>query len=88
MSQIVLTPKKNVMLQCTSTRQAFFVPVRFKTQGTCHAAVCIEPLSLPYVRNRCKSRKMCDKAVMNDRFSLLFVPDWFVTKQQVQILTG
>ena len=28
---------------------------------------------------------MCDKAVREDPFSLLCVPDWFVTQQQVKI---
>ena len=28
---------------------------------------------------------MCDDAVEGDPYSLLFVPDWFVTQQQIKI---
>ena len=28
---------------------------------------------------------MCDKAVREDPFSLEYVPDWFVTQEQVKI---
>ena len=28
---------------------------------------------------------MCDKAVRDYLFSLLFIPDWFVTQQQIDI---
>ena len=28
---------------------------------------------------------MCDNAVRDDSFSLQFVPDWFVTQQQIKI---
>ena len=52
----------------------------------CNAVMCMEPLSLAYVPTRFKTRKMCDKAVRKDRFSLLFVPDWFVRQQQVKCL--
>ena len=55
----------------------------------CDAAVCMEPFLLAYVPNRFKTRKMCDKAIRNDYFSVrfvpdLFVPDWFVTQQWIK----
>ena len=28
---------------------------------------------------------MCDKTVKNDSYSLQFVPDWFVTQQQLKL---
>ena len=55
-------------------------------KGMCDAVVCMEPFLLAYVPNRFKTRKMCDKAIRNDYFSVrfvpdLFVPDWFVTQR-------
>ena len=32
-----------------------------------------------------KHKKMCDKAVKDDPSSLRFVPDWFVTQQQIDV---
>ena len=52
----------------------------------CDAAVCMETYFLANVLNRFKTRKMCDKAVRKEHFSLLFVPDWFVTQQQIKYL--
>ena len=52
----------------------------------CDATVCMEPYFLASVLNRFKTRKMCDKAVRKERFSFLFVPDWFVTQEQVKYL--
>ena len=31
------------------------------------------------------TQEMCDKTVRDDPFSLIYVPDWFVTQQQVKI---
>ena len=36
--------------------------------------------------DRFKTRKMCNKAVRKEHFSLLLVPDWFVMQQQVKYL--
>ena len=52
----------------------------------CDAAMCMVTYFLANVPNRFKTRKMCDKAVRKERFSLLFVPDWFVTQQQIKYL--
>ena len=30
-----------------------------------------------------KTEEMCNEAVRDDSFSLQFVPDWFVTQQQI-----
>ena len=32
-----------------------------------------------------KTQEMCDAAVREDSLSLQFVPDWFVTQQEVKI---
>ena len=33
-----------------------------------------------------KTEEMCNEAVRDDSFSLQFVPDWFVTQQQIIIM--
>ena len=40
---------------------------------------------LRYVPDHLKAQEMCDKAVMEDRYSLECVPDWFVTQQQIEL---
>ena len=40
---------------------------------------------LRYVPDHLKAQEMCDKAVMEDRYSLECVPDWFVTQQQIKL---
>ena len=42
-------------MQCASTQQTFFMPVRSKTQGMYDAVVWMEPLSLTYIPNRFKT---------------------------------
>ena len=49
----------------------------------CNAAVIEDQFT--FVPDRFKAEEMCDKAVREDPFSLLCVPDWFVTQQQVKI---
>ena len=76
-----------MIIQCTSTQQPFFIPVRFKTQGMNDAAVHREPLLS--TDNRFKTQKTCDKAVRNDHIFVRFVtdwsvPDWFVTQQRIK----
>ena len=34
-----------------------------------------------------KTRKMCEDVVQRDSYSLQFVPDWFVTQEQLEIWT-
>ena len=48
----------------------FLVPYYLRKQEMYDAAVLIEPYFLANVPNRYKTRKMCDKAVMKERFSL------------------
>ena len=38
-----------------------------------------------YVPDHFKMQKMCDKAFEEDFFSWKFIPDWFVTKQQIKM---
>ena len=55
------------------------VPEHLKTQEMCNEAVEVDPWQLYNVP------AMCDKAVRDYLFSLQFVPDWFVTQQQIDI---
>ena len=64
----------------------FFITDCFKTQGMCYTVVCMEPYLLPLVPDRFKTGKMSDKTVRKEHLSLLYVPDWFVTQQQVKYL--
>ena len=40
---------------------------------------------LKYVLDSFKAQDMCDKTVARSIFLLKFVPDWFVTQQQVKL---
>ena len=41
---------------------------------------------LCHVPDHFKTQEMCDKTVRDDPFSLVCVPDWFVTQQQIKLL--
>ena len=45
----------------------------------------IELHFLPVVPDRFKTQEMCEKAVKNCLWLLKYVPDWFVTHQQIKI---
>ena len=47
--------------------------------------VDIEPRSLAVVPDRFKIREMFEKAVKKYQWLLKYVPDWFVTHQQIKI---
>ena len=66
----------------------FFIPDRFKTQEMCIKALEVYLWSLEYVLDKLKVQKMCDDAVWDDAFSLVCVPNWFVTQQQLKIWHG
>ena len=61
------------------------IPDRFKKQEMCVKVVEVDPLSLDNVFDHLKTREMCDAAVREDSSSLIYVPDWFVTQQQVKL---
>ena len=58
------------------------IPDYFKTQEMHNEAVRRKLYALR--TNHLKTREMCDKAVRDDSSSLQFVPDLFVTQQQVE----
>ena len=42
-------------------------------------------LSLAYVPDHLKTQDMCDKIVEESPWSLEYVPNWFVTQQQIKL---
>ena len=48
--------------------------------------VSSDAFMLKYCLNRCKTQKMCDKAVDDFLPALKFVPDWFVTSKLIKKL--
>ena len=67
-------------------------PDDVKTQQMCDEAMCINPLSLPYVPDHLQTQEMCDAAVGEDPCALEFMtqetcdgatredPDYFMMK--------
>ena len=51
----------------------------------CDKAIEIDPLSQWYVPDNLKTQEMCIRAVQTGPGLLQFVPDWFVTYQQVEV---
>ena len=56
-----------------------------KTQMVCIKTLEVDPSLLKHAPDYFKTQKMCDDAVRDYLFSLQFVPDWFVTQQQIDI---
>ena len=52
----------------------------FKTQEMSIKAVEVDPSFLQFVPYHLKMQGICDKAVRDNPRTLLFVPDWFVTR--------
>ena len=61
------------------------VPDRFKTEEMCIKAVEAGLWLMYHVPGHLKMQEMCDKAVRDDHSSLQYVPDWFVTQQQLKL---
>ena len=74
-------------IMCTMPNAFHRIPDCFKTQEMCSKAV-VDSWQLKNVRNRFKIQKMCDAAVCNKLGMMLFVPDWFVTQQQIDVWYG
>ena len=51
----------------------------------CNKATKAGPWQLKDVPNHLKTQEMCDDMVRRDAHSSQFVPDWFVTQQQIDI---
>ena len=50
----------------------------------CGAVVMTVTCASEFVPDHFKTQKICDKAVKDDSCSLVFAPDWFVSKQQIK----
>ena len=61
----------------------FLVPDDFKTQRMCEKVVEKDPYQLGDFHDHLKTQEIGDKAVRDYLFSLQFVPDWFVTREQI-----
>ena len=64
------------------------LPDCWQIQEMCIKALEIGPCSLEYFPDKLKTLKMCDDAVLDDAYSSVCVPDWFVTQQQLAIWHG
>ena len=62
-----------------------FIPDHLKTQDMCKKAIEKYPYNLKDVAEHFKTQEMCDEAVRDDSSSLQFVPDWFVTREGVDM---
>ena len=60
--------------------------MEYKTEGMCCSAVRRKPYTLVYVvPDHLKTQEMCHKAVKNDSSFLQCVPDWFITKEWIDM---
>ena len=50
----------------------------------CYTAVEKDPRMMRHVPDHLETQKMCDKVVRKGSFTLQYVPDWFVTQQQLR----
>ena len=62
-----------------------YVPNHFKTQEMCEKVVEKSSWSLKYIPDYLKKLEICDKTVKDEPYFLQFVPDWFVTQQQIKL---
>ena len=70
---------------CINPAAFFLIPDRVKAQEMFIKAVEKDPWQLYCVSDHLKTKEMCDEAVGGHSFSLQYVPNWFVTQQQVKI---
>ena len=62
-----------------------FVPDCFKTQEICNKAIDIDSFVLWHILDNLKTQVMCVKAGEAGLGLLAYVPDWFVTHQQIKV---
>ena len=51
----------------------------------CNEAVEEDPWMLEHIPDHLKTQEICNKAARDYLFSLQFVPEWFVTQQQIDM---
>ena len=64
----------------------FFVPDCFKIKKMCKKVVEAVPSWLEPVPDNFKTQGMCNKVVQKRLCLLEYVPDWFVTKEQIGMM--
>ena len=62
-----------------------FVPANLKTQEMCINAIGKTPWMLRCVLNCLKAQEMCNETMRIEPYLLEYVPDWFVTQQQLKL---
>ena len=63
-----------------------FVPDHFWMQKMCNEIIRNMPEdALYYIPDHLKTQKMCEKEVKDNSSSLHFVPDWFVTQEEIKM---
>ena len=51
----------------------------------CNKAVEENPWMMRHLHNQCKTQKICNKTVQREPKTLEFIPDYFVTQQQIDL---
>ena len=62
-----------------------FVSGQYKTQAMCEKAVEKNPWALKIIPDHLKTKKMCYEAFQEDTSFLMYIPNWFVRSQQVNL---
>ena len=71
---------------CINSEELYLVPDHFKIEETCIKALKVGPWRVPGDVPDCfKTRDVCEKAMRKSPSLLMYVPDWFVTKQQIKM---
>ena len=66
--------------------ELYLVPDCFKIEETCIKALKVGTWRVPGDVPDCfKTRDVCEKAMRKSPSSFMYVPDWFVTKQQIKM---
>ena len=63
----------------------FFIPDHLKAQEMWNKEVDIKPNFSVLVPDRLRAEEMCNKAVYKYPWLLKYLPDWFVTQQQLKL---
>ena len=60
-----------------------FVPGRLRTEKMCKNAVKKLPLVIRYIVDQYKTKEMCDKSIVENGGTLIFVPDCYKKQKNV-----
>ena len=71
---------------CENPAVFFLFPDRFKTEEICIKALEVDPWQFKDVPNHFKKQEMCNNTATDYLFSWQFVPDWFITRERIDLL--